>query len=316
MHKKRAVEISAILVNYKNVYLTRNCIRSIIESRPKISYEIIVIDNHSEDGSVESLRKSFPHITIADSGKNGGFAFGNNMGVKLAHGEYLLLLNNDTEVKDGMFDELYQFAKNNPDIGMLGCQALDGNGVELPIVHKYENLKRIWLQSYVKPILEKVGLQRKLVKIVEHKKECEKNFIPAQWIAGSAMFIKKELYYQIGGLDENFFMYMEDEDLCHRVNDAGYRVGIIPFVGYVHYCGGSTTQSYFLTREYIKSRLLFFMRYEPQNFAKIKKQLYKQIAVINESITTSELNQMKRELDEFVGNELLQIAQKASGVKG
>lgn len=314
--EKSIVDISIILVNFRNVKLTENCIYSLMAAKTKVSYEIIVIDNHSEDGSVETLKKRFPQLTVVDSGRNGGFAFGNNAGVKLAEGKYLLLLNNDTEVKDGMLDALYQFAEKNPEVGILGCQALDRNGMELPIVHKYENLKRIWLQSYVKPFLEKIGLQRKLVKLAEHKDDGGEEFTSAEWIAGSAMFIKRELYYKIGGLDENYFMYMEDEDLCRRINNAGYKVGMIPFIGYVHYCGGSTIQSYFLTKEYIKSRLIFFMRYEPHNFAAIKKQLYQQIAVVNKKINFSERKQMKKELDGFVRDELSQIAQQVAGIKG
>lgn len=314
--KNITVDISVILVNYRNVGLTTKCIRSLAAGKSQIDYEIIVVDNHSEDGSVEILKKHFPNLAIIDSGRNGGFAFGNNAGVRAAHGKYLLLLNNDTEVKEGMLDALYQFAEKNPDVGILGCQALDRNGMELPIVHKYENLKRIWLQSYVKPVLEKAGIQRKLVKMTEHKNDSKKEFTQAEWIAGAAMFIKRELYYEIGGLDENYFMYMEDEDLCRRVNSEGYKVGMIPCVGYVHYCGGSTIQSYFLTKEYIKSRLLFFMRYEPQNFTQIRKQLYKQIAVVNKDITHSEKKQMKKELDEFVSNELPQIVQQVAGIKG
>lgn len=211
---------------------------------------------------------------------------------------------------------MYQFAEKTPEVGILGCQALDRNGIELPIAHKYENLKRIWLQSYVKPILEKMGLQRKLVKLAEHKDDGVEEFTSAEWIAGSAMFIKRKLYYKIGGLDENYFMYMEDEDLCRRINNEGYKVGMISFVGYVHYCGGSTIQSYFLTKEYIKSRLIFFMRYEPHNFAAIKKQLYQQIAVVNKKINLSERKQMKKELDEFVRDELPQIVQYVAGIKG
>ncbi len=314
--EKSIVDISIILVNFQNVKLTENCIYSLMAAKTKVSYEIIVIDNHSEDGSVETLKNRFPQLTIVDSGRNGGFAFGNNVGAKLAGGKYLLLLNNDTEVKDGMLDALYQFAEKTPEVGILGCQALDRNGIELPIAHKYENLKRIWLQSYVKPILEKMGLQRKLVKLAEHKDDGVAEFTSAEWIAGSAMFIKRKLYYKIGGLDENYFMYMEDEDLCRRINNAGYKVGIISFVGYVHYCGGSTIQSYFLTKEYIKSRLIFFMRYEPHNFAAIKKQLYQQIAAVNKNINQSEREQMKKELDEFVRDELPQITQHVAGIKG
>lgn len=314
--EKSIVDISIILVNFQNAKLTENCIYSLMAAKTKVSYEIIVIDNHSEDGSVETLKNRFPQLTIVDSGRNGGFAFGNNVGAKLAGGKYLLLLNNDTEVKDGMLDALYQFAEKTPEVGILGCQALDRNGIELPIAHKYENLKRIWLQSYVKPILEKMGLQRKLVKLAEHKDDGVAEFTSAEWIAGSAMFIKRKLYYKIGGLDENYFMYMEDEDLCRRINNAGYKVGIISFVGYVHYCGGSTIQSYFLTKEYIKSRLIFFMRYEPHNFAAIKKQLYQQIAAVNKNVNQSEREQMKKELDEFVRDELPQITQHVAGIKG
>lgn len=309
------VDISIILVNYKNVGLTEKCIVSLMNSKTEASFEIIVVDNHSEDGSVEVLREKFPQVVVKDSGRNGGFAFGNNIGVRMAQGKYLLLLNNDTEVKDGMLDELYHYAEKNPDVGMIGCRALDRNGIELPIAHRYESLKRIMLQSYAKPILEKMGLQRRLVKAVEHKEEAEKEFTPAQWVAGSAMFIRRDLYHQVNGLDENYFMYMEDEDLCHRVNDAGYKVGVIPYIGYVHYCGGSTIQSYSLTKEYIKSRLIFFMRYEPEKFTKIQKQLYRQISVVNPAVSDAEIEKMKHELDEFVQNELPRAAKNVMGVK-
>ena len=129
------------------------------------------------------------------------------------------------------------------------------------------------------------------------------------------MFIRRDLYYQVNGLDENFFMYMEDEDLCHRVNDMGYSVGVIPYMGYDHYCGGSTIQSYFLTKEYVKSRLIFFMRYESDRFTKIQKQLYRQIAVVNPDISEAETEIMKRELDEFVRNKLSVAAKNVIGVK-
>ena len=315
MRENEMVDISIILVNYKNVGLTEKCIVSLLNSKTEASFEIIVVDNDSGDDSAEILRDKFPHIVIKDSGKNGGFAYGNNVGVRMARGKYLLLLNNDTVVTDGMLDALYRYAEKNPDVGMLGCRALDRNGMELPIAHQYESLKRIMLQSYVKPVLEKMGLQRRLVKAVEHKKEGEKAFTPAQWIAGSAMFIRRDLYYQVNGLDENFFMYMEDEDLCHRVNDMGYSVGVIPYIGYVHYCGGSTIQSYFLTKEYVKSRLIFFMRYESDKFTEIQKQLYRQIAVVNPDISEAETEIMKRELDEFVRNKLSVAAKNVIGVK-
>ena len=309
------VRISVILVNYKNVVLTEKCIQSILLSNPQTSFEIIVVDNHSEDGSTETLRSQFPEITVLDSGKNGGFAFGNNIGVKLARGKYLLLLNNDTEVKTGMLDALYDFSERNPNVGMVGCKALDRNGEELPINHRYENGKRIWLQTHIKPLLERMGLQRRLVKRIERRENSEKAFLPAQWIAGSAMFIERELYIRVDGLDENYFMYMEDEDLCRRLHNAGYKVGIIPFVGYVHYCGGSTIPSYFLTKEYLKSRMVFFMRYESQGFSRIRKQLYRQIPVVNVNLSKNEITKMQYELNEFAQSELKQKAQNVRGIK-
>lgn len=314
--KNHIPAISVILVNYKSIQLTVDCIDSIRSCNTTVPYEIIVIDNHSQDDCVSELQKKFPDVAVKDSGRNGGFAFGNNMGVRLAKGKYLLLLNNDTEVKDGMLNALYEFAEKNPDVGMLGCRAMDRNGVELPVMHQYETLRRIWLQSNVKPTLENLGIQRAMVKLFESRKESQEVFTTAEWIAGSAMFIRRDLYYQIGGLDENYFMYMEDEDLCHRLNDAGYKVGIIPFLGYVHYCGGSTIQSYFLTKEYIRSRLIFFKRYDPNQFERIKKALYHQITAVNKNITKYQIQEMKKELDTFVEKDLECLAQHINGVKG
>lgn len=306
--------ISIILVNYKNKVLTENCINSIIHANTKIDYEIIVIDNHSEDGSVEYLRKNFSDIQIVDSGRNGGFSFANNIGSKLASGKYLLLLNNDTEIYSNMLDDVFSAAENTPNIGLLGCRAVDKKGHELPIAHSYENLKKILLQTYIKPALEKVGLQRKVVSVIRGSREKTKEMIPADWIAGSAMLIRRDLYIELSGLDENFFMYMEDEDLGHRVNDAGYWVGLVNSLGYVHYCGGSSIPSYFLTKEYIKSRLIFFMRYESDYFKVIKRALFNQIRIVNYALSRQQIKQMKRELETFVQEEVKERALHIRGI--
>lgn len=293
-------DISIILVNYKNKKMTEDCIVSILNSNCKLSFEIIVIDNHSGDNSIAYLQEKFPNIQIADSGKNLGFAFGNNIGVKMSNGEYILLLNNDTIIFQNILDDLYFTMKNNKKIGLLGCRAINASGEELPISHKYENLRTIRLQTYVKPLLEKLKLQRKIVSFFKKKELANKDIIYADWIAGSAMFMERKLYNEIGGLDEKFFMYMEDEDLSHKVNDSGYLVGVINKIGYVHYCGGSTIQSYFLTKEYFKSRLLFFRRYDSLNYISLKKMLYKQIKIVNNSLSKEELNRMKSELDAYI----------------
>ncbi|MEE0441482.1 MAG: glycosyltransferase, partial [Thomasclavelia sp.] len=85
-------DVSIILVNYKSKFLTENCIKSIYNSQCQLKFEIIVIDNHSEDGSVDYLRGKFPSVKVIDSKKNSGFAFANNMGVRIADGKYVLLL--------------------------------------------------------------------------------------------------------------------------------------------------------------------------------------------------------------------------------
>lgn len=304
--------VSIILVNYQNPVLTKNCILSIKETYPKVDYEIVVVDNDSKDDSVEFLRRAFPDIKVISSGKNGGFAYGNNYGIQSAEGEYLLLLNNDTIVYPGMIDALYEFSNNNPQVGLIGCRSIDRNSEELPVAHTYETLPRILLQSYIKPIFEMLHIQRKIVSI-SHKQNFD-SFRKAQWIAGSALFTSKNLYFKMGGLDENFFMYMEDEDICRRYNSAGYEVGILPFVGYQHFCGGSTIQSYFLTKEYIKSRLVFFMRYEPKLFKAYRLVLFAQISSINRAISRKEKKQMKKELDSFIENELMDKAQNVRGI--
>ncbi|WP_285815954.1 glycosyltransferase family 2 protein [Thomasclavelia cocleata] len=308
-------DISIVLVNYRNKMLTEDCINSILNSNCKVSFEIIVVDNHSKDGSIEYLQEKFPNIIISDSGRNLGFAFGNNIGVRMAIGKYVLLLNNDTKIYKNMLDDLYETAEKNPKIGLLGCRAIDCYGVELPITHSYENLSTIRLQSYIKPILEKMKLQRRLISIIKKKNTLNKEIIFTDWIAGSAMFINRKLYNDIGGLDENFFMYMEDEDFSHRINDAGYLVGVSNTIGYIHYCGGSTIQSYFLTKEYFKSRLLFFRRYNNNNFTSIKKALYAQIKVVNNNLSKNQLEKMKSELDLYIEIELEKKAKYIKGIK-
>lgn len=307
-------DVSVILVNYKNKKLTENCIKSIKSSQSLLNYEIIVVDNDSQDGSYEYLLSKFPDISVIDSQHNGGFAYGNNVGVRKASGKYLLLLNNDTVIYPGMLDNLYSVSQTNLKIGVVGCRAMDGNDAELPVFHSYESFSRIILQTYIKPILEKMGLQRKVVSSVNRAHYSDDELIYADWITGAALFIRKDLYYKVGGLDENYFMYMEDEDLCRRIKQAGYCVSIAPFMGYRHFCGASTIQSYNLTLEYIKSRLLFFNRYRKSSFGLYKKALFHQIHAVNNSLTKSDIKKMQEELQVFISTELDGLTQNISGV--
>lgn len=307
-------DISFILVNYRGADLTADCVRSIYAADPEPSFEIIIVDNCSGDGSGEKLRTAFPEAVVVDSGRNGGFAFGCNTGVRHASGRYILLLNNDTRIFKGMPEALIERAVRDNGLSIVGCRSVDGGGRELTVGHGFEDLRRVRLQSFIKPFTQKLGIQRALGRMLERGGSSAEEYTPCDWISGACMLMTRELYLRLGGLDENFFMYMEDEDLCRRALSLGVTSGVVPFTGYVHLLGGSSEKSYKLTAEYMKSRLIFFKRYEPENFERIKRALLRPLALRLQGFTRDEAARLAREMDEFCNSGLEDMAGSVRGI--
>ena len=205
-------KIAIIILNYKNSKDTIEC----VESLEKISYknfEIIIVDNDSKDGSIELLKNHFKDKhAILDSKKNGGFAYGNNVGIKYAlknKADYILLINNDTTVEENFLDVLVETAEKDKTIGIttgLIMNYYDKNKVW------YNGGEIDWNKFYGYHLNERGNLST-----LEEEKEIT-------FATGCLMLIRKEIFNNVGLLPEEYFMYYEDVDFCAKVQNKGYKI--------------------------------------------------------------------------------------------
>ncbi len=236
-----SIVLSIIIVNYNVKEFLQNLLHSIDKSAQNISHEIIVIDNASDDGSVEFLQKNFPSVKLILNKENLGFGKANNIGMKMAAGKYFLLLNPDTLLSENTISEMINFFERTPDAGLAGCKILNPDGsLQLACRRSFPGpwtsfCKVTGLSSFFPK--SKIFARYNLTYLDEDKT------YEVDAISGSFMVMKKEVYEKAGGFDEDFFMYGEDLDLCYRIQKAGYKVYYVHSTQIIHYKGESTKRS-------------------------------------------------------------------------
>lgn len=225
-------KLSIIVVNYRSEQYLENCVASVFKRLKNINFEIIVVNNNNLDIQCPSGAR------IINVGKNIGFGAGCNLGVKNAQGRYLLFLNPDTEILSGNLANILNKFKEDQTIGAIGPRLTMENGeTQWWCAGKEFSLWRL--------IKNNLG-------IIESKKIWEsKTGVFADWVSGAALVITKKIFDNIGGFDENFFMYFEDEDLCKRIRKRGYKVLYYPETSVLHKGGKSR-------RSFLRQKLQFF----------------------------------------------------------
>lgn len=235
------MDLSIIIVNYNVKEFLQNLIHSIEKASHNLSTEIIIVDNASDDGSIEFIQEKFPDIKLIINKTNLGFSKANNLGLKEAKGDFILLINPDTIVSEDTFDVLINFLKENDDVGMVGCKILNPDGtLQLACRRSFPGP---WV-SFCKVVgLSTLFPKSKLFAKYNLTYLDENKTYEVDAISGSFMMIKREVYEKIGGLDESFFMYGEDLDWCYRTQKAGYKVYYVHSTQIIHYKGESTKRS-------------------------------------------------------------------------
>lgn len=244
--------VSIVVVNYNGRRFLEEFFQSLHAAFVRHSFEIIVVDNASSDGSAEWLRHT-PGIHLVALRVNTGFTGGNNIGARLARGRVLLLLNNDTRVL-GTLDTLIDEALD-PQVGAVGCRLRFGDGRlqhSIGLEHTVPRIVLSWLG------LEKQRGAPALLRKFETKSAVYDRYRPdVAWVSGACLATRREVWQRLGGLDADMFMYCEDVDYCRRVRDVGLRVAYLPSAEVVHYEGGGrawpgvnallrTTRAYFI----------------------------------------------------------------------
>lgn len=224
-------DISIIIVNWNTKDLLVNCVNSILSSKPKAAIEIVIVDNGSTDGSIEEmykLKKSGKIQKIIENGKNLGFSKANNKGIRSSKGEYILLLNSDTEVKNGAIDELLAFTKNEKNIGVVGSQLLNHDGSIQASCFNFPTLSRAVRQYWFgeKNLYDKF-----------YPKSNQPTAVDI--VVGAALLITPEARQKVGLLNEKYFFFFEDLDYCRSVRSVGLEVYYLPSSKVVHFHGST-----------------------------------------------------------------------------
>lgn len=235
------MDLSVIIVNYNVRQFLESALASAYRAMEGMKGEVFVVDNASDDGSVEMVKAKFPHVTLIESKANVGFARANNAALKRAKGHYLLLLNPDTIVQEDTFKAMMKFFDENPDAGAAGCKILNPDGTfQLPCRRSFPTpwvaFTKIFGLSALFPRSKLFGKYN-----LTYLNEDETYEVDA--VSGSFLFLRREVYEKVGGLDEAFFMYGEDLDWCFRISQSGYRVYYVPLTKIIHFKGESTRRS-------------------------------------------------------------------------
>jgi len=267
------MDVSIILVNYNTKQLTLDCIDTIYKYTEGLSFEIIIVDNHSSDGSIEVLSHD-ERVRFFDSGDNLGFGLANNLGVEKATGKYVFLLNTDTLLTYNVIKVLYDYMESHQLVGVVGVGLLDAEGnnnaayVKFPSVcHTF----RLCLQYFERHC----GLKSKSKQL-----EIFGNEVDVDGVTGADMFVRKELFDEAGGFDKDIFMYGEEVELQYRIAELRYRRVLLPGEHIIHLEGGSSPSER-------KNRLSFFVLYSMLRgkcifYRKHKNAVYRLVALLLE----------------------------------
>jgi len=254
-----AKKISIIIVNYNVTQLLRNCLLSIQKFAGESDYEVIVIDNKSTDSSWGDLIPEFPKVHFIASEKNEGFAIANNKAVAAAQGEYLLILNPDTELEGFYLSEILSFADSQNSFGCLGVRMHDAKGNFLP-----ESKRSVpdMFNSFEKLF---TGFRKKNSKSYYRNDIGEFEIAEVEVVTGAFLLVKKEVYEKVGGLDERYFMYGEDIDLCYTLLKNGYRNYYYGKASILHHKGESTVKDEIYLERFYGAMQIFIDKYYKEN---------------------------------------------------
>ena len=236
--------LSIIIVSFNTEELTRQCLTSLFQAdkrldfsgkpqgEEKIPAEIIVVDNNSTDGTrryLFSLKKKIPSLRLLLNPENVGFGRANNQAMKVARGEYFLLLNSDTIIPEAAISQTLLWLSSHPEVDLVGCKLLNKDGSLQLSAGRFPTLGRVFLTLFLDHFLRNKAMMFSPAKIC---------FV--DWVMGAFMLLRRDVFRQTGGFDEKIFMYTEELEWCFRIKKAGFQIAFYPNAKIIHLGGGSS----------------------------------------------------------------------------
>lgn len=231
-----SVLVSVIIINYKRLDLLRNCLQSLFEYNDNKYFEVIVIDNNSEDESIENLKNVFSNLKIIKLSENVGFGRANNIATEQSEGEYFLFVNSDVLFLENSIEKMLKYYSTDHSIGVIGPKLLNR---DLSFQLSAGKLPNFFIEIKDKIIYSLSKKSRHINSLIE--RYFFNKIKEVEWVTGACMFIDKNTFNRVNGFDENFFLYFEDKDLCARVRNMNKKIIYYPQTSVVHLLGGSSS---------------------------------------------------------------------------
>lgn len=239
-------DISVIIVSYNTKELTLQTIQTLLDTSP-LTLEIIVVDNNSSDGSADAVKKQFPNTFVFAATKNHGFGGGNNLGATHATADYLAFINSDTIANASSLSPLVSYLTAHPKCGIAAPLIL------------LDDAKTVQLFSY--------GDEPSLASLILRAQHTSNSITPetdpqpVDWVTGAAFAMRRDLFTQLNGFDENIFMYFEDMDLCRRTRESGYSVTLVPQATIIHLGGKSAASTRAKKQRYYAAQTYYWQKH-------------------------------------------------------
>lgn len=273
------MDLSIIIVSWNVQHLITKCLDSII-ARPitiigangdipvydGYAVEIIVVDSASSDETVRIVREKYPDVILLAQSENVGFTRGNNIGLEGARGRNLLLLNPDTEIIDDALEKMIVYLDSHPNVGIVGPYTLNTDGTPQSTRRRFPNRLTAFFEStWLQPLAPATLLDNYYVSDLDNL-----DTGAVDWVQGSALMARREVYETIGGLDTGYVMFFEETDWCKQAKDAGWDVVYLGSAQIIHHSGASSAQAG--ARKHIhfqESKIRYFSKHDSRLFAQV-----------------------------------------------
>jgi len=257
-------DVSIIIVSWNVAQLLQDCLQSVYDTTPNLSLEVIVVDSASSDDTVQVIQSKFPQVMLMAQTDNVGFTRGNNIGLAVAHGRHMFLLNPDTIILGDTIGQMVAYLDENPTVGIVGPHTLNTDMTHQSTRRRFPIIGTAFFEStWLEGIAPRHILDRYYVRDM-----ADDVLGAVDWVQGSALMARHEVYDQIGGLDEGYVMFWEELDWCKRAKLAGWGVTYLGTSKMVHHGGKSTDQAG--ARKHIhfqESKLRYYKKFHGAGFA-------------------------------------------------
>jgi GT2 family glycosyltransferase len=272
------IDISIVIVSYNVKEYLRKCLETIFQDSSSLHVEAIVVDNRSEDGSAEMVRREFPSVTLIPNDQNNGFSKANNQGIRESKGRYVLLLNPDTLLWENTLSVTYDYMEKHPEVGCVGIKTFTASGSIFPngssfpaawkVMGKFLMVKQMLPNRWIRKHFPS-SMGRFLSFYASRDVERE-----VDMVGGFFMFVRREIIDTVGLMDESYFLEIEDSDWCMRMKKNGWKVMYIPYASFTHLIGKSIDRYRFSRSTFINeltNTMRFYRKfYKPINLLVLK----------------------------------------------